>query len=97
MIIVQIELWSDTDAELSDLAGNNLHLTAREQEVLGCLRKGFTNKEIAQEPDVRRIMVQSQTSTRMRLVASCSAVDLSHSPNCSAIAGLFRTAILQRP
>jgi DNA-binding NarL/FixJ family response regulator len=78
LIIVQIEPWTEAGAELSD-HGSEMRFTGREQEVLACLTTGFTNKEIGTalgisettvKVHVRRIMMASQNSTRMRLVAS---------------------------
>jgi DNA-binding CsgD family transcriptional regulator len=79
MIIVLIEPWSEITGESSGLVETDMHLTGREREVLGCLMKGLTNKEIAAalgvseatvKAHVASIMVKSHTSTRMELVAS---------------------------
>lgn len=78
MIIVLIEHWRETAGESSVPVETNMQLTGREREVLGCLTKGFTNKEIAAglgiseatvKVHLRHIMVKSHTSTRMGLVA----------------------------
>jgi DNA-binding CsgD family transcriptional regulator len=78
MIIVLVERWSESSGEGSGLLETDLQLTGREREVLGCLIKGFTNKEIGValgiseatvKSHLRGIMVKTQTSTRMGLVA----------------------------
>jgi DNA-binding NarL/FixJ family response regulator len=76
--IVLIEPWRETAGQVSSQRATDMQLTGRERDVVGCLTKGFTNKEIAtalriSEPTVkahvRHIMVKSQTSTRTGLLA----------------------------
>jgi DNA-binding NarL/FixJ family response regulator len=78
LIIVLVEHWSESGGDVSGLLETDLQLTGREREVLGCLIKGFTNKEIAValgiseatvKAHLRGIMVKTQTTTRMGLVA----------------------------
>jgi DNA-binding CsgD family transcriptional regulator len=78
IIIVLMEHWRETDGKYSGLVESDMQLTERERDVVGCLTKGFTNKEIAvalqiSEPTVkahvRHIMVKSHTSTRTGLLA----------------------------
>jgi DNA-binding CsgD family transcriptional regulator len=78
MIIVLMEHRRETGGEYSGLVESDMQLTGRERDVVGCLTKGFTNKEIAvalriSEPTVkghvRHIMVKSHTSTRTGALA----------------------------
>jgi len=78
IIIVLMEHWRETGGESSGLVESDMQLTERERDVVRCLTKGFTNKEIAvalriSEPTVkahvRHIMDKSHTSTRTGLLA----------------------------
>ncbi len=76
-IVILLEEIGRRKEELNEETKQRFHLTAREQVVVQCLTKGWTNKEIAAalnlalptvKEHIRHIMEKTRTSTRTAIV-----------------------------
>ncbi len=76
-IVILLEEIGRRKEELNEETKERFHLTEREQGVVQCLAKGWTNKEIAAalnialptvKEHIRHIMEKTRTSTRTAIV-----------------------------